>query len=56
MDKSGLAYRLEKTGFRYNDYATILESDVAPVDPVSYTSLMAAASGACNLHRARAGK
>lgn len=37
MDKSDLAYRLEKTGFSYNDYATILESDVAPVDPVSYT-------------------
>lgn len=37
MDKSGLAYRLEKTGFSYNDYATILESDIAPTDPVSYT-------------------
>lgn len=37
MDKSGLAYRLEKTGFSYNDYATILESDVTPVNPVSYT-------------------
>ena len=37
VDKSGLAYRLEKTGFSYNDYATILESDVAPVAPVSYT-------------------
>lgn len=37
MDKSGLVYRLEKTGFSYNDYATILESDIAPTDPVSYT-------------------
>lgn len=37
MDKSDLAYRLEKTGFSYNDYATILESDVTPVNPVSYT-------------------
>ena len=37
MDTSGLAYRLEKTGFSYNDYATILESDIAPTDPVSYT-------------------
>lgn len=37
MDKSDLAYRLEKIGFSYNDYATILESDVTPVNPVSYT-------------------
>lgn len=37
MDKSDLAYRLEKTGFSYNDYATILGSDVTPVNPVSYT-------------------
>lgn len=37
LEQSGLAYRLEKTGFSYDDYVTILESDASPVDPVSYT-------------------
>lgn len=46
LDQSGLAYRLEKTGVSHDGYVTILESDVPPTDPVSYTF----SYGGCQWH------
>ena len=46
LDQSGLAYQLEKTGVSLDSYVTILESDVPPTDPVSYTF----SYGGCQWH------
>lgn len=46
LDQSGLAYQLEKTGVSHDGYVTILESDVPPTDPVSYTF----SYGGCQWH------